>query len=169
MISNHHPGNIWHLLRGLIYNLKVKVRMPPRIPNIWPTQLECGTSTAKNHHNSGWVITSPGQPPTALKNTTVPETSMALRSSGLKVKFKLSKFDLLSSWPNSPWMIWMCFVTWLWVINPGTLLWRQTILVNVPAPKYDEKRQNRCWCIPTWPLVKKKCWVWDEAVGIHID
>ena len=27
----------------------MKVRMPPRIPNIPPPQLECGTRTAKNH------------------------------------------------------------------------------------------------------------------------
>ena len=29
------------------YNLKVKVRMPPRIPNILPAQFECGKRTAK--------------------------------------------------------------------------------------------------------------------------
>ena len=27
----------------------MKVRMPPKIPNIPPPQLECGTRTAKNH------------------------------------------------------------------------------------------------------------------------
>ena len=32
-----------------IYTVKMKVRMPPRIPNIPPPQLECGTRTAKNH------------------------------------------------------------------------------------------------------------------------
>ena len=31
-----------------IYTVKVKVRMPPRIPNIPPPQLECGPRTAKN-------------------------------------------------------------------------------------------------------------------------
>ena len=28
---------------------KVKVKMPPRLPNISPPQLECGTCTAKIH------------------------------------------------------------------------------------------------------------------------
>ena len=32
-----------------IYTVKMKVRMPPRIPYIPPPQLECGTRTAKNH------------------------------------------------------------------------------------------------------------------------
>ena len=31
-----------------IYTVKMKVRMPPRIPNIPPPQLECGPRTAKN-------------------------------------------------------------------------------------------------------------------------
>jgi hypothetical protein len=31
------------------YTVKMKVRMPPKIPNIPPPQLECGTRTAKNH------------------------------------------------------------------------------------------------------------------------
>ena len=30
-----------------IYTVKMKVRMPPRIPNIPPPQLECGPRTAK--------------------------------------------------------------------------------------------------------------------------
>ena len=32
-----------------ICTVKMKVRMPPRIPNFPPPQLECGTRTAKNH------------------------------------------------------------------------------------------------------------------------
>ena len=31
-----------------VYTVKMKVRMPPRIPNIPPPQLECGPRTAKN-------------------------------------------------------------------------------------------------------------------------
>ena len=37
-----------HVMLLFIYTVKMKVRMPPRIPNIPPPQLECGPRTAKN-------------------------------------------------------------------------------------------------------------------------
>ena len=39
---------ILHYWYIYIYTVKMKVRMPPRIPNIPPPQLECGPRTAKN-------------------------------------------------------------------------------------------------------------------------
>ena len=39
---------LWILASIYIYTVKMKVRMPPRIPNIPPPQLECGPRTAKN-------------------------------------------------------------------------------------------------------------------------
>ena len=43
------PYYIYISIYLYIYTVKMKVRMPPRIPNIPPPQLECGTRTAKNH------------------------------------------------------------------------------------------------------------------------
>ena len=44
-----HTSHIYIYIRHIyIYTVKMKVRMPPRIPNIPPPQLECGPRTAKN-------------------------------------------------------------------------------------------------------------------------